>query len=567
MNQQVVIYLQIDDEISTILERIGDVSRPEIYLIIPKKALIFQSVINLKILKTKLEKPHRRLVIVTADRKGRYLAEQCDLQVLSEMPIESTPIQVEESKLDIKPIQARRTQEGSFATPQRTTEKKVSIRELINQYRLNTAKKSLFARDENTFILGRPSRKLITMLTLGLISLFMLIGYIALPSATIYIKPTFDSVDFSLNVTLADEAKNQTLIRQRKTNIIPSQVVKTSTGQTKTFPATSKEFNGKNASGSIKLINTSGEEWQLRKGTRFQTEGGLIFRSDDWVVVPPRSKDEAGTIIPGEAWVAVTADPFDLYASPIGDRGNIEPTKFSIPGLTKFSQSLIWGESSEPMRGGFTGYRNVVLQEDIDAATNQIKNNLIELAKADLKNDLAEKNRANQTNLVLLTDQDYLTIELTDLRVADDLVGSSKEKFEVFARIEASGIAFDFNALFSLLKTELAKRTHPSMRLREDSIIPDNIVYEVIEDEMSEGRLKLTATISGIEEFVIDSSTPAGIEFGTKVKNQVAGLTLAEAENLIENLSEVDKVEIKTWPIWMSRIPHVPEKIEFKLMD
>ena len=145
--------------------------------------------------------------------------------------------------------------------------------------------------------------------------------------------------------------------------------------------------------------------------------------------------------------------------------------------------------------------------------------------------------------------------------------GSYKEKFELFAKIDAQGVAFDFDQLFALLKKELGTRTHPDMRLREDSIVPENITYEVIDEDELLGQIKITATIIGIEEFNIDSATIAGARFGDKVKEKILGLEIEEAENLVGNFDEVAAVEIKTWPIWINKIPHVPEGIEIKLMD
>jgi len=184
-----------------------------------------------------------------------------------------------------------------------------------------------------------------------------------------------------------------------------------------------------------------------------------------------------------------------------------------------------------------------------------------------LRTYVDEVNSLNQTNLVLLDDKSYLQTELADLRISDELEGSYKEKFEIFAKIEAEGVAFNFDQLFSFLKKELETRTHPDMRLREDSIVPENITYEVIDQDDLIGQIKITASIKGIEEFVIDPSHEAGLRFSEKLKKKVLGLNIKEAENLVGNLPEVDAVEIKSWPIWIDKIPRIPESIEIKLLE
>ena len=50
-----ILYLEIDDEITTIFDRLKKVAAKEIYLVVPKRATLLQSIVNLKILKRKME--------------------------------------------------------------------------------------------------------------------------------------------------------------------------------------------------------------------------------------------------------------------------------------------------------------------------------------------------------------------------------------------------------------------------------------------------------------------------------------------------------------------------------
>ncbi len=564
-----IIYVEIDEDITSVFDRVKDIRKKEIWLVVPRKAVLFQSVVDLKLLKKKLSERRKKLIIVTTDRNGRHLSEKVGLPVMSRVEVEKAEAPEDENpKMKIQPIQARRNITSEEETPKRFYEKKISIRELIQEFRLKDRKhKKSSDPSASSFHFGRPSRKFLILILIVSLGLFALIGYIALPSATVHIRPKFDNIDFTVNVTLADKRKNQSLLRENQSHVIASEVISTTTKQTKIFNTASKEFNGENATGKITVINTSDEPWKLKEKTRFQTEDGLVFRIPKGVIAPPRETDEQGNRVPGTLVTYAEADPFDIYGEPIGERGNVPPTRFTIPGLSKYNQRIIWGESKEPMTGGVTDYRPVVTQDDIRAAEKQIEDNLILMAKEDLRTYIDEVNKLNQTNLVLLDDNRYLKTELTDLRYSDDLEGSYREKFEVFAKIEAEGVAFDFNQLFAILKKELGTRTHPDMRLRDGSIVPENITYEVIDEDELLGQIKITATIVGIEEFDIDSSTAAGARFSSKVKEKILGLDVTEAENLVGNLEEVDAVKIKTWPLWIDKIPRVPEGIEIKLMD
>lgn len=563
-----VFYIEIDEEITSIYDRVKRAKQKDLYLVVPKKSILFQSVVNLRILNSKLKSSGKKMIIVTIDRMGRHLAEQIGITVYNQIEIDQIKAPTEDDlQIRIEPIQARRNVVLKDQ-PQRSKEKKITIGELIKQFRQQSNKKNKASTDSvSSFGFGRPNYKLLIAILVISLGLFALISYIAFPGAIVYIQPKFDNITHTVNVTLADKRKNQNLLNQNKSHVIASEQIITVTKQTKVFNTTSKVFEGVNAKGKIKIINTSDEEWLLKGQTRFQTEDGIIFRIKESITVPPSYKDEDDNVFLGEYIANVEADPFDIYSNPIGDRGNIAPTKFIIPGLSKFNQKLIWGESLEPMIGGVTSYKKVVMEEDIEAAKKQVQDNLILMAREDLRTHLEDMNKLNHTNLVLLDDRRYLKTELQDLRISDDLEGTEKEKFEIFAKIQAEGVAYDFDKLYSILKKELKTRAHPDMRIREDSISADTISYEVIDEDEDLGQIKITATIKGIEEYIIEPDFEAGLRFSEKVKEKILGLSKEEAENYINNLTEVDKVYIKTWPIWISTIPRIPENIEFKLME
>ncbi len=563
-----VVYIEIDEEVISIFDRIKNIRRKEIILVVPRKAILFQSIVNLKILKNKLKDKNKRLIVVTSDRNGKHLSEKIGIKVMNRVEVEKSEAPVDNSPhMKIQPIQARRNISPKEERPERFTEKKISIRDLIQEFRMHDKKHAKSSNDALNYFHFRPSRKFLILIVLVSIGLFMLISYIALPSATIYIRPKFDNLDFTVNVILADKRKNQTLLKQNKPHIIASENVNTTMKQTKIFKTASSEFDGVNAKGKIKIVNTSTEDWELKEGTRFMNSDGLIFRIPKGLIVPPKKRDETGEFEPGTLVSFVEADSFDLYGKPVGGRGNILPSKFTIPGLSKYNQRILWGESETPFTGGVTSYKEIVTKDDIEAAKKQIQDNLILMAKEDLRTYIDEVNALNQTKLILLDDSRYLKTELTDLRIPDDLEGSYKEKFELFAKISAEGVAFNFDQLFSILKNELSTRTHPNMRLREDSIVPENISYEVIDEDELLDQIKITATVRGIEEYIIDESTTIGSKFGSKVKEKILNFDIEEAENLIGNLPEVDAVEIKTWPMWISSVPRLPESIEIKLME
>jgi len=563
-----IVYIEVDEEITSVYDRVKRFRQSEIYLVVPRKAILFESVVNLQILKSKLEKIGKVLNLVTADSNGRHLAEKAGISVKSSLEVEEVKAPPEDSpQMRITPIQARRN-EVTKDQPRRFTEKKMTIGELIKEFRLRekSGKKNT-GELISSFRFIRPNRKLLAFIVIVSVALFMLISYIALPGATVYIRPKFDNINHTVNIVLADKRKNQNLLQQNKPHVIASEEIVTITKQTKVFNTTSKQFEGVNARGKARIINTTEEDWELKGQTRLQTSDGLIFRLQEPVTVPAAKRNEAGEMVFGEFKVTVEADPFDALGDPIGARGNIPPAKFIFPGLSKFNQEKILAQSLEPMTGGVTKYRKMVKAEDVEAAKKQIEDNLILMAKEDLRARIEDMNALNQTNMALLDDSRYLKTELVDIRIPEDLEGSYREKFEVYAEIRAQGVAYDFDQLFALLKKELKTRAHPDMRIRDDSIAPESMSYEVIDEDADLGQVKITVTVKGIEEFVIDSTVEAGKRFSDKVKEKIVGLPIEEAQNLVGNLPEVEAVKIKAWPFWVSSMPRIADNIEIELME
>ena len=66
-----ILYLEIDDEITTIYDRIKHARVKEIILVVPKHAELFSSIVNLRILKRKTDELEKHIEIMTNDPYGK----------------------------------------------------------------------------------------------------------------------------------------------------------------------------------------------------------------------------------------------------------------------------------------------------------------------------------------------------------------------------------------------------------------------------------------------------------------------------------------------------------------
>jgi hypothetical protein len=73
-------YIENDEEIISVIGRLRRSSSEENYFVFPKRALVLQSIINLRLFQREAEKLGKRIVIVTQDEAGMLLAEKAGLQ-------------------------------------------------------------------------------------------------------------------------------------------------------------------------------------------------------------------------------------------------------------------------------------------------------------------------------------------------------------------------------------------------------------------------------------------------------------------------------------------------------
>ena len=88
------------------------------------------------------------------------------------------------------------------------------------------------------------------------------------------------------------------------------------------------------------------------------------------------------------------------------------------------------------------------------------------------------------------------------------------------------------------------------------------IFYKIFDFDENARKTKITASIKGVEEFDIHPDRENGSRLIEKIKSHVLGKKVDEAEQFIQNLPEINKVEVDSWPFWAPTMPNVPENIK-----
>ncbi len=573
-----VIYTEIDDEVTSVYDKIKATKGNNIYIVVPKRAILFQSVVNLKILKRKAEDDNKKIYLITNDKNGIHLAQKTGIEVYDKSNSEGKSglfsSEPDDDRLKITPLKAS-VNATYEETPTRTTERKLSIGEILHNSKgkraidiskIRTAeKKPEVVKSRSKFVIVAPNRHaLIGLIAVSLIILLVIV-YVALPGVTVYLTPTATVLEKSVNITLADSQKNRAELETNPSHTVAAYPISTKVSKAISQYATGKKFSekGANASGKITIINTTNNAWPLIPKTRFQTKDGLVFRIAGSITVPAATAQGSGKV---EAFVI--ADQVDAYEGIIGERGNIGPSSFFLPGLKADSQSKLYGESYEQMKGGVTDYLTYVTAEDIETSKIRLKDELIKSALSDLKVAVQQKAElvGQGTNYTLLEgDNQALKVSEPKITIDQSLVGKELMEFKVSGEVDVSGVYYDHDAMLEILKNELLLKKSPQKELVR--INEGSTTYRIFQWDEDTGKIKITANIKGIEQFEIDPDKENGLRLLEKIREHIAGLDIEEAKIYIQNLPEINKVEIESWPAWSPTVPSLTDNIDFEIRD
>jgi hypothetical protein len=104
------IYIDIDEEITSVIDRMRKAEANEVIIVAPKRALLLQSLVNLKLLKKESDRRKRRIMIVTQDKIGKKLIEKAGILVQGKVD-DSIADSIEEEKPMAKRKQVIENQE------------------------------------------------------------------------------------------------------------------------------------------------------------------------------------------------------------------------------------------------------------------------------------------------------------------------------------------------------------------------------------------------------------------------------------------------------------------------
>jgi len=339
--------------------------------------------------------------------------------------------------------------------------------------------------------------------------------------ATVTITPEFQEVNTSLIVDIVENVPD---IETKENLAVSGKVFEFIVEESKRFDATGQKDVESDVVGQVDIVNNYSKSQKLIETTRLLSESGVLLRMKGDIDIQPGER------------ISVSVYPDDPKSFE-----NLEPTKFTIPGLWEGLQPHIFAESTNTLTPG--GYKvRFITQEDIQSAKAEVESLLDKKALSEFEAQLSD----SQSLYSKLVQREQIFEEVTGKKE------EQKDTFEVSLKMRAIVIAFDEVKLVNLVKKQITQGLGHGSSLKNVEASNLEYVVEKYDTEKKTAKVKVTAkgqSVIRLENDLLDAQQMRGM---SSDKLRAA---------LIEN-PEIRNVDIQLSPKWMKHLPRFSERID-----
>jgi hypothetical protein len=516
------IYLEPDEEITSVIDKIRKTEFADIVLVVPKGASISQSVVNLKLIKKKAEELSKSISLVTGDKVARTLADKIGIPVASSIAglgVTKQPV-VESAGNEGEPLLS--TNEVIFnKEPVESEPGELSVREDEDVEAEVEDKEDMLEKVEEEKP-AKPKNLLpkFPWLKVGLfvgvpILILLIAAYIYLPQAKANIFMKAASQPVSIDFIGQPNAQVDT-----NKEIVPTQTIDVTKDSTKTFPATGQKDEGNEATGTVRITTTGNLDWVSGTRLYLSSNSGLVYTMNS----------EAAISGGGSVVIGITAQgPGTQYNIPtnspilaVNDPNN--PADVRV-------QTAVTGGTSKTV--------TYVTQGDFDAAKDSLSKDTTNDATSDFTSQTANLkviDSTKQTNVVSAT--------------ANPDVGQDGSSFSLTVKVEIKALAVSDSDLGKLVTTDVSGSLGNAKTVIDDG--STNVNFQIDNADITTGKVSGTLTTTAYVANKLDQNA---------VKTQLEGLNDAQAVNYLKGLDGVSDVQNSYFPPFLRSFPRIKEHI------
>lgn len=548
------IYIDVDDEITAVIDKLQASTAKVVALVLPKRATMLQSVVNMKLLKRAAEGAKKNLVLVTTEPSLLPLAGAVGLFVARtttsrpEIPPAPAGLPAEESvdeavKLsDEEPLTAATAGNrpvGELAGASAVLPSKPGANDAIETVELDN--EDLAAAGAAAAATPKPAPKknkklavpnfdrfrlVLVLGVLGIIILVILfwLALAVLPKATIDIKTDASNINTSVDMTLDSSATSLDPVN----GVVPAQVASEKKTYTGTAKATGQQNNGDKASGQITLTDCVASfvpPADIPAGTGVSTKGLTYITGDN-------ASFTAEGPNPGHTCFEYQSNPVSITAQSGGSNYNVSNATFSVANDSSASGN---GSAS----GGTDNIVTVVSAGDINSAKGNIN---------------ADQNGAKQDLESQLQGQNLYPV------VATFSDGSPKYSDSAQAGDPANSVTVTETVsytMFGVAKSDLKTLVDNDIKGQIDTS-----KQSILSEGIDGGVFKVNSSNSKSAQVNLQTTAEVGPDLDiASIKRQAAGQKSGDIASAIKGDADVENVQVHLSPFWVGSAPKNLSKI------
>ena len=552
------IYIDIDDEITSVIEKVRSSNEKIVALVLPKRASVLQSIVNMKLLKRSADGAKKHVVLITSEAGLMPLAATVgfhvakNLQSKPEVPsllnraddddvIDDEPLEGPDAEPEITAETAGNKPVGELAAAAGT--KAVADDSMETLSMDDDGEAEIVDADEPAAAKPPKKNKKLAIpnfdsfrlkLVLGAVLLVVLgaVLYVCtaiLPKATITVTTDTSDVNSSLTLNLDTATK---VLDASKLNVpATAQTVQKSSSQQ--VSTTGKKNNGTKAAGSVTMTAGSCSADvpnNVASGTGISSNG-LTFITQESVSFSPVIKNSK-CIFQGIGGTSGTTS-IAMTSQTGGTNYNVSGASFTVAGRSDITAS---GSAS----GGTDNIVQVVAQADIDSASQKIASQNGQAVKSQLQTEL------KQAGLLAIAST-FATGE--PATTASSKVGDETGSVTVTQVISYTMFGVKQADLKTLVDADVQKHIDPT----KQSILSEGIDkanFHVNDSTATTATIAMTTTATAGPDLKVDT-----------IKAQVAGKKTGDIKSSLRTDPGVTDVQVKLSPFWVSKVPSKPAKI------
>lgn len=544
-----VIYIDVDDEITSIIDKVENSPQKVIALVLPKRAASLQSIVNMKLLKRSADGAKKNVVLITSEAALLPLAGAAGLHVAKNLQsapaipdgpaagspqdesAEDLPEDAGESEEDLPDKIDYNRPVGSLVAKHEADHPETI--DLDDEEEAEEAKKEPSKKGDKGIKVPNFDRfrMLIGLGILGIIALiiFIFMAIAVLPKATITIETTSEPVTSSFNLTAAEGAA----IDAAK-GTVPAKLQSADQTGSQQVTATGQQNNGDKAKGSVSMTakKCSGNPFETPSNVPAGT--GISYNGQNYITQDSLAFHGTGTDSSG-CFIYGSNGSSGIVAQSGGAKYNVSNVSFSVAGRSDVSAS---GSAS----GGTDNIVTILSQADVDGA----KQKLTTGTTADEFTKSFEKKLSDQGEYILTS-----TLKAGDPNItAAPAVGQPASNATVTIKTTYTVLTIKKDDLSKILQEKLAQQVDKKKQKLSDSLLADSNIAVQSQSAPNSAVLKVNV-----------DTTAVPILSANSVKAVAKGKKAGDIRAAIGDWAGVKDVQVKMSPFWVSKAPSKDSKI------